>query len=363
MQTFPGHKPNELTEEIAQTPLRQLEPRPPKQLYASFLKDFVDPVRPHPRPESLHTVVSEWLESVTSNKENRCRSDGSFYCSDGDDYCPVSRQLTRSAPEISYIRDTDSFAIPPTPSSTIGLRSYQADPDDDRSRSSSSTASVRNPRYRQNNLRFNHIHVRYATSPLPDILSGYIDSIRTPRDSPGLSSDELNRAMYQVDVLAEGCDKDQVTKFLNDTVFPDPKADTTYGPTTGLTSNSSTLIAQHLVPTNPASPYQVTQPKPDKLYGYSERTIGGAFTQPQLLAQTMLHKRIPDYPTATSRGLRFPFFAIECKAAGGTRGDLWVAANQCAGASSACLNAVNQLNTALEAYQVSFLTFFYICCL
>jgi hypothetical protein len=159
--------------------------------------------------------------------------------------------------------------------------------------------------------------------------------------------------MYRVEVLAEGCDEDDVADFLNDTVFPNPISDTEYGPATGLTCNTGTLMVQHLVPTDPASPYRVTQPKPDKLYGYSERTMGGAFTQPQLLAQTMLHPQIPDYPTATLQGLRFPFFAIEFKAAGGTRGDLWVATNQCAGAPSACLDAVSQLNKALKECAVS----------
>lgn len=57
----------------------------------------------------------------------------------------------------------------------------------------------------------------------------------------------------------------------------------------------------------------------------------GAFTEPRLLTQTMLHPRNPEYPTTTLRGLRFPFFVIKFKAAaGGTRGDLWVATNQCA---------------------------------
>jgi hypothetical protein len=110
-------------------------------------------------------------------------------------------------------------------------------------------------------------------------------------------------------------------------------------------------MSQHLVPTNPLnpSPYKVSQPKPDLLYGYSgEKT--GCFTQSQLLAQTMLHPRNPDYPIATLQGIRFPFFSIEFKAAGGTRGDLWVAANQCAGASSACLNAVERLNSLLQEY-------------
>ncbi|KAF2254788.1 hypothetical protein BU26DRAFT_379878, partial [Trematosphaeria pertusa] len=50
------------------------------------------------------------------------------------------------------------------------------------------------------------------------------------------------------------------------------------------------------------------------------------------------------------QGLRFPFFAIEFKAAGSTRGDLWVATNQCAGASSACLSAIDQLIASLREY-------------
>ncbi|KAK0703573.1 hypothetical protein B0T26DRAFT_505980 [Lasiosphaeria miniovina] len=109
-------------------------------------------------------------------------------------------------------RDADGFAVSPTLSST-GSLSSQADTDDDRIRSSSSTANLRNIRYRQNNLRFNHIYVLDATSPLPDVISGHIDLVRGQQDSPGLSSDELNQAMHEVDVLARGCDEDQVTNF------------------------------------------------------------------------------------------------------------------------------------------------------
>ncbi|KAF1960523.1 hypothetical protein CC80DRAFT_513381 [Byssothecium circinans] len=61
-----------------------------------------------------------------------------------------------------------------------------------------------------------------------------------------------------------------------------------------------------------------------------------------------LHPQNAWFAEATTQGLRFPFFAIEFKAAGGSRGDLWVATNQCAGASSACLNAVDRLNTLLQ---------------
>lgn len=151
--------------------------------------------------------------------------------------------------------------------------------------------------------------------------------------------------------LGDGCIEDEVADLLSTTIFPNPKTDPVYGPATGLTSSSGISIAQHLVPSNPATSFRVTKPKPDRLYGYSGKT-GGAFTPPQLLAQTMIHPRNPEYPIATSQDLRFPFFAIEFKAAGGTRGDLWVATNQCAGASAACLKAVDQLNTLLQYKKV-----------
>ncbi|KAK3360878.1 hypothetical protein B0T24DRAFT_540076, partial [Lasiosphaeria ovina] len=46
-----------------------------------------------------------------------------------------------------------------------------------------------------------------------------------------------------------------------------------------------------------------------------------------------------------SKNVWYPFFVIEFKAAAGTNGNLWVAENQCAGGSAACVQAVNHLNT------------------
>ena len=255
---------------------------------------------------------------------------------------------------MGHTKDAGGFAVPPTPPST-GSRSRRPSAADNYSQFSAASASgsssgVRNRMYRQNNLALSNIYVRPSAAPLPDVVSSHVETIRAERDSPGLSSNEMKQVVGQLDVLAEGCDEDDVAAFLSDTIFPNPKTDPVYGPATGLMSSSSTLMSQHLVPTNPISPYNVTQPKPDKLYGYSGNP-NAVFTQQQMLAQATLHPHIPHYPAATSQGLRLPFFAIEFKAAGGTRGDLWVATNQCAGASSACLSAVNQLNTSLREYQ------------
>lgn len=91
------------------------------------------------------------------------------------------------------------------------------------------------------------------------------------------------------------------------------------------------MSSDQVIPCNPECSgcrLRVSTPKPHVLYGYA----GEAF----------MHPWSPLFPAAraTADGLRFPFFAIEC-------GDLWVSVNKCAGASSASLNAVDQLNTSL----------------
>jgi hypothetical protein len=123
--------------------------------------------------------------------------------------------------------------------------------------------------YRQNNLALNNIYIRPSAAPLPDDVSSSMEAVRAERDSPSLSSDEMKQVVGQLDTLAEGCDEDDVAAFFDDTIFPNTKTNLAYGSAAGLMSSSSALMAQHLVPTNPISPYKVTQPKPDKLYGYS----------------------------------------------------------------------------------------------
>ncbi len=241
------------------------------------------------------------------------------------------------------IQDADGFAVPPpTPPSTKTRVSYQATED-----SASSTASVRHPSYRENNLNTNGFHIQSARTRLPDHLSGHLERLRAERDSPGPSSEEIDGYLDGLETLAQSCSEADVEEFLKASVFPRDH-DATYGRAAGLKSAKSSVMSSHLIPNNPESRFRVTQPKPDLLYGYSGNPQDGAFTQQQILAQQALHPQNARFPEATTQGLRFPFFAIEFKAAGGTRGDLWVATNQCAGASSACLNAVNQLNATLR---------------
>src|SRR4051794_8127858 len=97
---------------LGQTTIQHPKPTTPDHQYASFLKDYVDPAPP---PESVHTLVSEWLKSVASDRGKRCMSDSHLQRSADN---PIPRNLTRSAPEMSYTRDADGFAVPPTPDSS-----------------------------------------------------------------------------------------------------------------------------------------------------------------------------------------------------------------------------------------------------
>ncbi|KAF4511874.1 hypothetical protein G6O67_001078 [Ophiocordyceps sinensis] len=184
-------------EKAAKTTLQQPKPKRP---YASFLKDFVDPVHTGRHPASVYTFVSEWLESVGSDRERRCRSDSHLsdshlHHSDGD---PISRQLTRSAPEMDYPRDADGFAIPPMPSSYRASRTGSVTPSDltpvtRASGRSSASRLVEDPDYRVLNLAANNIYIRHPFDPLPEHIASLVDHVRQDRDSPGPSLDEVRQ--------------------------------------------------------------------------------------------------------------------------------------------------------------------------
>jgi hypothetical protein len=109
--TIVAHAHPQLMAQLVQTTLQQQKPKPPKRPYASFLEDFVGLIHPGLRPASIHTLVSEWLESVGSDREKQCRSDSYLHHSED---APVLRNITRSAPDVGYPEDADKFAVPPT---------------------------------------------------------------------------------------------------------------------------------------------------------------------------------------------------------------------------------------------------------
>ncbi len=87
------------------------------------------------------------------------------------------------------------------------------------------------------------------------------------------------------------------------------------------------------------------------LYGYPVTSLSTLFDPAQHLAIHNLDPQIRNYGRVG--GLFFPFLIVECKAAASTQGSLWVAANQCAGASAACLQAIDRLNQELAQHDAN----------
>ncbi|KAF1828994.1 hypothetical protein BDW02DRAFT_634779 [Decorospora gaudefroyi] len=287
-----------------QTTLQQPKSNPP---YASFLKDFVDPVHPDSRPESVYTFVSEWLESVGSGREKRCRSDSYLHRSDDS---PISRNLTRSAPEMDYTRDTDTFVVPPTPAST-GSRSHRADIDTGSvapsdltgatpsSNQSSSCSLVEDPLYRSLNLASNNIYMRNPDDEFPEHITELIDYVRQDRDSPGPSPDQLrhNADLYE---LENGAAEPEVEEYFRGEIFP--KA----GASGNLKRIDRQPMAKQTVPSS-GSKLKLSTPVPDMLYGYNRHK---AFPQQAQLIS------MGNTVVANNQDLIYPVFVIEFKGDG-----------------------------------------------
>ncbi|KAK4194680.1 hypothetical protein QBC40DRAFT_187543 [Triangularia verruculosa] len=194
--------------------------------------------------------------------------------------------------------------------------------------------TVRHAGYRSNCLESNNIHIQDPSIPLLPAIKLHWTRLshlapKTPKPPP----DTVALAISELEKLGLECTEPKVVGFLGKHIFPGVWG----GPLAqGLASRAAAPMDRHLLPRHPAAQSQVQQPWPDILYGYSE----AAFTPEQ--RQTLK----PLYPKAPFN-LLLPFLAVECKAAAGTGGSLWAATNQCAGASTACLQAAAYLNTAL----------------
>jgi hypothetical protein len=320
--------------------IQQPKPNPPKRLYASFLKDFVDPVHPDPRPASIHTFVSEWLESVGSDPEKRCRSDSQLNHLDGN---LISRQLTRSAPEMDYTQDANGFVVPSTPVSTRSRSRgashagsvapsnlTDATPSSGRS---SGRSLVEDPLYRSLNLAANNIYMRPLHERLPEHIADLVDHVRRDRDSPGPSPDQVWQDA-ELNELWTGAGESEVEEYFRGKIFSKP------GPSDSLKRADRQPIAKHAVPSS-GSNLKVSNPVPDMLYGYNRH---GAFPQQQAQLVSMGNTVV-----ANNQDLIYPFFVIEFKGDGPTGvGSLWVATNQCLGGSTSCVTIAERLNHQLR---------------
>ncbi|KAK3358343.1 hypothetical protein B0T24DRAFT_685602 [Lasiosphaeria ovina] len=214
--------------------------------------------------------------------------------------------------------------------------------------------SVRSPEYRDC-LQSNRIFFRHPEAQLPDTVAADFEHIvSTVPDIPKLSPHIVARVVTELSNLGEvspqvmarvvvheltelglGCTKGAIRRVFNTYLFP--------ASTRSLQVVDGAPMARHLVPKPPTAASAVSRPAPDRVYGYPKL----AFTSVQLVTLHGLHRRIRNYAKASSCGLWFPFLAVEFKADAGTGGGLWAAANECAGASGACVRVVDQLNARI----------------
>lgn len=296
---------------LFETNLQQPAPKRPR---ASFLEDHVGPT----------DTISEWLESVGSDREKRCRSDSYLHASSDD---PISRNLTRSAPQMAYSRDADGYAVPPTPGPSYGSVAPS-----DAGSSRSSRALVEDPYYRDQNLAFNHVYMRDPYDQFPEHVSSLVDHVRRNRDSPGPTFDHIRQDANLAALETRGLDQPKVEKYFQSTVFYDPEEGDS------LERSDRQPMSRHAVP-NAGPRFKVSNPIPDMLYGYSRHH---AFPDQQTQLISMGNEM---NGTANNQSLMYPFFVIEFK---GNGGDLWVATNQCLGGSASCVNIAERLNDQLR---------------
>ncbi|KAK3364986.1 hypothetical protein B0T24DRAFT_583659 [Lasiosphaeria ovina] len=195
---------------------------------------------------------------------------------------------------------------------------------------------VKDPDY-HDDLQLNYVFFRHPQEQPPNTVAAHVARIssKMPR-LPKLSPEIVAKAIYELDTLGLGCNEGDIRKFCNTYLFPKGAGGRR------LLSSENTNIARHLVPNNPVVRSVVSRPRPELLYGYPTTD----FAWDQSITLSNLHPQINNYAKAATK-LFLPFFTVEFKAAAGTGGSLWVAANQCAGASAACIKAVNQVNTRL----------------
>ncbi|KAJ3579396.1 hypothetical protein NPX13_g1166 [Xylaria arbuscula] len=87
----------------AEIEVQQPQPLRAKVSYASFLQDFIDPI-PHIYDHRGSVNIPEWLESLKTDRQTHCRSDGQLWYPRKE---TVSRRLTASVLEMSTKRNAD----------------------------------------------------------------------------------------------------------------------------------------------------------------------------------------------------------------------------------------------------------------
>ncbi|KAH7161099.1 hypothetical protein EDB81DRAFT_839495 [Dactylonectria macrodidyma] len=187
------------------------------------------------------------------------------------------------------------------------------------------------PLYRLLNLASNNIFLRPSRDPLPDRVAELLILVRRSRDSAEITHDQVrqNQALENLDGQVK---EEAVAAFFQKFVLP-----ATDGPGC-LQGDAKQPMVGCTVP-NTVTDFHVSRPIPDMLYGYRlEKAFPDQWVQLMPLVREVAANNLA-HPSL------YPFFNIKFK---GETGSMWVATNQCLGASSSCVNIAEDLNTRLK---------------
>lgn len=200
--------------------------------------------------------------------------------------------------------------------------------------SSVSRGLVELPNYRRDHLHDNGIRWEPYWDNVPNGTRQLAESMYAQRSSPEPSQREI-LASQDFQELRNGCNEKAVEEYVKSNVIFDRNRHAK------LQRCGDVLIHNSWVPSLPGDD-RVSQPKPDGLYGYDRNS---SFGEAHKLEIKSMRQRLE----SNNEGLTLPFLVIEYKGEGpASNGNLWVAENQCFGASSACINMASHLNAMLS---------------
>ena len=314
------------------------------------LETLSDTISKSFRPNSVSRSVRDWVDEnslpVERFRGQRCRSEPN---SGREDIELSSQRRARSVPAMEPVRDADGFFIPSIPAlsrrqsyernmmtgqqasrpgSAVSMMSSQQS-----SGRSKGKSLVEDPFYRVRNLALNNIFFLRVLEELPEQVGCLVDEIRNDHHSLAPTIDEvsLDTALHNLEM---GVTEAEVKDFFKSKIFPEKLLGDRLMHSSDLPFASGAVIgANH--------PHKVSIPKPDLVYGYNR----GTFSMQQSTNLWSMGTEM----VANSQDLLYPFFVAELKSDGPAgAGSLWVATNQCLGASASCVDMIERLNERLS---------------
>ncbi|KAI1332485.1 hypothetical protein F5Y16DRAFT_420524 [Xylariaceae sp. FL0255] len=251
--------------------------------------------------------------------------------------------------EQAFGDDNVGFSAPSIPSSNQDDETIMDGDIESMIIKSDKSSLERRSNYREGHLNYNEIYIIDVVDDSPSLLSLYKNSVSPGNvkalleriNLPSQSSKaptKMVKKLFRVlqDMQHAGSGESIVAAWFRDYCFPkDAYQDV-------LRILYDIGFQRDIIPGG-NSINRVAWPVPDISIGY--RAIKGMFTEGQLLAG----KKVDPPPGRASQfDLNFPFLVVEFKAQGHVNGNLWVATNQCAGASASCAELIERLNTKLR---------------